>query len=152
MTSRSLSLQGKGLAFNPKDFYELAYWLVNQRQDESTLRTAISRVYYSAHLIALERLVRKNWTPKGTGDDHRGVIRELRTRRFRLHGDYLYRLLELREHADYHLEASETTRNKDCSVCKEIRQSTSPAENANTRHWEEVVSISQRCLPLLEKI
>lgn len=141
------------MAFDPKDFYTLAHWLIEQKTDESSLRTAISRVYYAAHLIARERLVQKSWTPKGSGADHDGVIRELRNRRFRQQGDHLKRLLELREHADYHLEASLTVRNQGCSFCRQIRNSTVPdAETVGMNHWSEVDSVSKRCLPLLEKL
>ena len=141
------------MTFNPKDFYELAQWLVDQRKDESSFRTAISRVYYAAHLIALEKLVQKSWTPKGRGEDHDGVIRELRNRRFRQLGDHLKRLLELREHADYHLEASLTVRNQYCSFCRQIRDSNTPTTQIVSRnHWDEVASVSGRCVPLLEKL
>jgi len=56
----------------------------------------------------------KSWQPKGTGDDHRGVIRELRNRRTRNLADKLGLLLEFREHADYHLEASDTILDQYC--------------------------------------
>jgi len=141
------------LTFNPTDFYELARWIVDQRDDESSLRTAISRVYYAAHLIALEKLVQMSWTPKGGGEDHSGVIRELRTRKFRQLGDRLKLLLELREHADYHLEATETVRNQYCSFCKKIRDSNNPTTQiVNKIHWAEVASVSGKCIPLLEKL
>ena len=142
------------MTFNPIDFYDLAQWLVDQRDDASGLRTAISRVYYAAHLIARERLIQKNWwTPTGSGADHDGVIRELRNRRFRLQGDRLKRLLELREHADYHLEASLTVRNNNCSFCRKIRDSNNPtAQTVNRNHWDEVSNVSSNCVPLLEKI
>ncbi len=141
------------MTFNPINFYELAQWLVDQRIDESSLRTAISRVYYAAHLIALEKLVQKNWTPKGRGEDHGGVIRELRTRKFRQLGDRLKRLLELREHADYHLEASLTVRNLYCSFCRQIRDSNNQtAQIVSRNHWDEVSYLGNKCVPLLEKL
>lgn len=142
------------MAFDPKNFYELAQWLVNQGRDESGLRTAISRVYYSAHHIALERLTQKNWiTPTGTGADHDSVIRELRNRRTRQLGDNLRRLLELREHADYHLDVALSERNSKCFLCKRIRDSATPnADPVNKTHWDEVAAVSGRCIPLLEKI
>jgi uncharacterized protein (UPF0332 family) len=142
------------LAFDPKDFYDLARWLVTQSHDESKLRTAISRVYYAAHHIALERLVQKNWmTPSGTGNDHGAVIRELRNRRTRQLADNLSKLLELRQHADYHLDATLSARNASCSLCKQIRESVTPhSDPVNKAHWDEVATVSGRCIPLLEKL
>jgi uncharacterized protein (UPF0332 family) len=107
--------------FAPNDFHTLAIWLSQQRpNDEASLRTAVSRVYYAGHLLAVQRLMQKGWKPKGTGADHRGVIRELRARRTRNLGDRLEQLLILREHADYHLEVTDTVRNRDCKYCKQF--------------------------------
>lgn len=139
------------MPFNVKDFYELAQWLVDQRKDESSLRTAISRIYYAAHLIALQKLIQKGWTPTGRGKDHDGVIRELRSRRFRNQGDQLKSLLELREHADYHVDTAQTIRNQYCEFCKKVRDS-QDEQNVNIRHWEEALSIGNRCMPHLEKL
>lgn len=58
------------MPFDAKGFYDLALWLVQQRTDEASLRTAISRVYYAAHLLAVQRLIQKGWEAKGTGDDY----------------------------------------------------------------------------------
>lgn len=141
------------MPFAPKDFHTLALWLSQQRTDETSLRTAISRVYYAAHLLAVERLVQRGWEPTGTGADHGGVIRELRSRRTRNLGDRLEQLLELREHADYHLEATDTVRNQYCKYCKQIRESSSPTQPVvNSKHWAEVQEISQNLLPLLERL
>jgi uncharacterized protein (UPF0332 family) len=143
------------LAFDPKDFYELALWLVSQRQDEASLRTAISKVYYAAHHIAKKQLVQKmSWTPRGFGDDHSGVISKLKGSRFRSRGDELKSLQELREHADYHLDASITVGNQEwCSFCKKIRRSDNATERVVTDfHWREALTLSNRCIPLLEKI
>jgi len=97
--------------FAATDFHTLALWLIQNRTDEASLRTAISRVYYAGHLLAVQRLMTRGWEPKGTGEDHRGVIRELRRGRTRHLADKLTLLLELREHADYHLEAADMDRN-----------------------------------------
>jgi hypothetical protein len=53
--------------FTPEAFYDLAKWLCGEtdapvirmgvRADEVALRTAISRTYYAAHLLARESLV-----------------------------------------------------------------------------------------------
>lgn len=143
------------MTFDPKDFYVLAQWLVDNKQDESSLRTAISRVYYAAHHIAVRKMIEKcSWTPKGSGDDHDGVIRELRGRRFRTQGDRLKSLLEMRQHADYHLDASETNGNRYCLLCKTLRNSKNPADAGvvTDAHWIKVAELADSCIPLLEKI
>ena len=121
------------MAFDPKSFLDLAKWLIDQSQSESHVRTAISRAYYAAHHIALEKLAEKNWiTPTGTGADHDAVIRELRNRKTRQLGDNLKRLLELRQHADYHLDVTLSRRNSNCSLCKRIRESATPTADPLT--------------------
>jgi len=139
--------------FAPKDFHTLALWLSQQRTDEASLRTAISRVYYAAHLLAVERLVQRGWEPKGTGDDHMGVFRRLDRGATRHLAVKLRTLLELREHADYHLEATDTVRNRDCKYCKQVRDSSPPtALVVNWQHWEEGQEVSQNLLPYLERL
>ena len=142
------------MPFAPKDFHTLAVWLSQQRpDDEASLRTAISRVYYAGHLLAVERLVQRGWAPKGTGDDHMGVIRELNRGRTRHLAGRLRQLLEFREHADYHLEAADTIRNQDCKYCKQVRDSSPPtALVVNWHHWEEVQEVSQNLLSYLERL
>jgi len=139
--------------FAPKDFHTLALWLSQQRTDEASLRTAISRVYYAAHLLAVERLVQRGWEPKGTGDDHMGVFRRLDRGATRHLAVKLRTLLELREHADYHLEATDTVRNQYCKYCKQIRESAPSAESVvNLNHWAEVQEVSQNLLSSLERL
>jgi len=142
------------LAFDPKNFYTIAQWLVGQNKDEAGLRTAISRVYYAAHHIAATGLVQKgSWTPQGFAADHGGVINALKQGRLRQRGDELEALRILREHSDYHLDASITIGNQErCSHCKKIRTSSSPTDVVTNEHWKEVTTIASRCIPLLEKI
>ncbi|MDP2601157.1 MAG: hypothetical protein Q8S00_00975 [Deltaproteobacteria bacterium] len=142
------------MAFDPKNFYTIAQWLVGQNKDEAGLRTAISRVYYAAHHIAATRLVQKgSWTPQGFAADHGGVIDALKQGRLRQRGDELEALRILREHSDYHLDASITIGNQErCSHCKKIRTSSSPTDVVTNEHWKEVTTIASRCIPLLEKI
>jgi hypothetical protein len=139
--------------FAAKDFHTLAIWLSQQRTDEASLRTAISRVYYAAHLLAVERLVQKGWEPTGRRDDHMGVFRRLNRGATMQLASRLRILLELREHADYHLEATDTVRNRDCKYCKQVRDSLPPtALVVNWQHWEEVQEVSQNLLPYLERL
>ncbi len=136
-----------------KDFSHLATWLVEQRTDEASLRTAISRIYYAAHLVAVRKLVEKGWEPRGRGDDHGRVIHELRDRRYRNLADRLHRLRALREHADYHLEPGASILNTDCEFCKKLRQSLVTAGMVTTHnHWVEAKGIGERLFPLLEKL
>lgn len=140
------------MPFDARDFSSLASWLTEQRTDEATIRTAISRVYYAAHLLAV-RKPKNNWVPTGTGADHRGVIRSLNRGGTTRLASFLEQPLELREHADYHVEAADTVFNQGCRFCKKIRDSLSQLEQVVTlSHWEEVKKISERLFPLLEKL
>jgi hypothetical protein len=141
--------------FDAAEFNNLALWLVEQRTDESSLRTAISRVYYAGHLLAVQALKRKRgWEPKGTGDDHGRVIRELRAGTTRGLSDRLDQLRMLREHADYHLEASESVSNRGCSFCKRIRESSKSAgdQNVTLDHWQNAKEVGNTCFSLLGKL
>jgi len=143
------------VAFDAAEFNSLALWLVEQRTDESSLRMAISRVYYAGHLLAVQGLKRKKgWEPKGTGDDHRRVILELSPGTTRGLSDRLDQLRMLREHADYHLEASESASNRGCSFCKKIRESSPSAgdQNVTFDHWQNAKEVSNTCFSLLAKL
>lgn len=140
------------MPFDARDFSSLASWLVENRADEASFRTAISRVYYAAHLLAV-RKPKNNWTPAGTGADHRGVIRSLNRGNTMRLASLLEQLLELREHADYHVEAVGTVFNQGCRFCKKIRESSLQSEQAvNLTHWEEAKKVRDRLFPLLEKL
>lgn len=141
------------MPFDAKDFYALAVWLVQNRTSEASLRTAISRAYYTGHLLAVQKLKEKGWEPTGKGDDHGRVIHELGSRRFRNLAEELRRLRALREHADYHLEASDSVFSKDCEFCKKIREAVSPSDPVvNQRHWKEAKEVGEHLFPLLEKL
>ena len=138
---------------NAQEFYTLADWLATTQANEAGLRTAINRVYYAAHLMAREWLRRGNWEPRGRGDDHSGVIRELKNRgRFRQLGWMLDELREMREHADYHLEPTESSLNIDCPHCTNARQSSSDESLVNEHHWNNVQEISGKLFPRLESL
>jgi hypothetical protein len=139
--------------FPPREFHNLALWLIEQRNDEASLRTAISRVYYACHLLAKRSLMEKRkWMPSGRGDDHSGVIRELRRGKTTGLGNYLDSLRTLREHADYHVDPT-VTGAENCSVCKKIGESSPPPpQNVIIEHWNNAKSISERCLSLIDKL
>lgn len=139
--------------FPPRELHDLALWLVDQRKDEASLRTAISRVYYACHLLAKHSLMEKRkWTPSGRGDDHSGVIRELRRGKTTGLGNYLDSLRTLREHADYHVDPT-IPGAENCTVCKKLLQSSSPPpQYVNIEHWNDAQSVGQRCLSLIDKL
>jgi uncharacterized protein (UPF0332 family) len=139
--------------FSPRDFHALALWLVGERHDEASLRTAISRLYYACHLFAKFYLVTKRgWTPTGHGADHGGVIRALKPGRTNMLSQYLDSLRYLREHADYHLEAT-AVGTENCVHCKKIRDvSTAVPQHVDINHWDNAKAVGEKCLPLLEKL
>jgi uncharacterized protein (UPF0332 family) len=139
------------MSFEPKDYYNLALSLVTDDAEESYLRTAISRTYYACHLLAREKLLLNGWEPSRI--EHSAVIRELRKGKTRDRGDELNLLREYREHADYHLKASPSLSNPDCSFCEEIHKSLKgPVSIVNQEHWKEVQETSKKLFPLLEKL
>lgn len=140
------------MAFDPDEFERLADWLMSQRTDEASLRTSISRLYYSAHLVATHRAFAKGWfSPTGRGEDHRGVIRALTSHGQRARAGQLRRLLELREHADYHLDCASGPFNPDCNICEEMRGA-SATEAVVSKHWEEAAETGARFFPLMRKL
>jgi hypothetical protein len=140
------------MAFDPGDFEELADWLAVQRADEAGLRTSISRLYYAAHLAATRGAYAKGWfTPTGGGKDHGGVIRALTNRGLRDRAGQLRKLLELREHADYHLDCAVGEFNRGCDICEEIRQSAG-SKAVELKHWQDASEIGSRFLPLIRKL
>jgi uncharacterized protein (UPF0332 family) len=92
------------MTFEPAEFLKLARQLVDASDaTEAQLRTAVSRSYYSAFLLARERLVaRGDLRPTATGADHRHVIRTLQRDPSRL-GRRLDLLRDQRNRADYDL-------------------------------------------------
>jgi hypothetical protein len=141
------------MAFDAREFRDLADWLVTNRNNEASLRTAISRIYYAAHLLARERLIAKrNWSPTGRGNDHSGVIIALRQGRTRQLSDNLRELLRLREHADYHLEATDTELNQQCFHCQQVRGLAAGTPVVNKSHWDNVQELSQAVFPQLDRL
>lgn len=60
--------------FDPVEFCNLASRLCSPTSDEATLRTSISRSYYSVFLSAREKLdALGHYHPTGLGEDHAGV-------------------------------------------------------------------------------
>ena len=92
--------------FDPAGFYELATVLLSNAQNESYLRTSVSRAYYACfHLATLGCRRKWSWEPPSYGE-HRAVVRKLREQRQLYLAANLQTLLGLRELADYDLNVS----------------------------------------------
>lgn len=141
------------MPFNPQEFYTLARSLAETSILEANLRTAISRTYYAAHLLAREWLRTGGWEPTGRGTDHSEVIRKLKDRgRYRQLGFMIDELREFREHADYHLEPAQTQLNEYCTHCRAARESPSTDALVNENHWGNVRETSQHLFPRLNSL
>jgi hypothetical protein len=141
------------VSFDAQHFNELAHWITDQRDDEASLRTAINRVYYAAHLLAREKLIsRGELVPKGTGDDHWQVIKTLRPGKTRGLADMLDELRRLRQHADYHLNPDETAANEGCRHCKKVREASGSFPLVNQTHWNDAQNTGKRVFPLINML
>ena len=141
------------MPFQPRDFYELAVWLTRSRRDESSFRTAIGRAYFASHHLAAQKLtLKRGWVPKGTGDDHGAVIRELNRGTTTRLAQYLQHLRLLREHSDYHLDFSPTSVLRDCNFCEKAQKVSSSGPTITEDNWLDAEGVSKRCLPLIEKL
>ena len=141
------------MAFDAHEFRTLAEWLVANQPHEASLRTAISRIYYAAHLLARESLRTKHgWEPTGRGDDHSAVIRELRRGKTTSLGFNINELRRLREHADYHLESIDTIVNRDCRHCQNVRKSAPGAPVVDESHWQNVQELTRVVFPQLDRL
>jgi hypothetical protein len=95
---------------------------------------------------------KRNWKPAGHGTDHSTVIRTLKPGRTQMVSSYLDALRYLREHADYHIDAT-AVGTEQCIHCKKIREATSSVlQLVDIAHWENAKSVSEKCVPLLEKL
>jgi uncharacterized protein (UPF0332 family) len=76
---------------------------------EEHFRSAINRAYFATHLKAGWGLERAGlFTPKGSGEDHGGVIATLRSKMRRPAAERLNELRSLRDTADYDLRVQVT--------------------------------------------
>lgn len=106
------------MPFEPKEFITLADKLSGVR-GESAKRTAISRYYYGCFLEGKRAVEGAGWTVfDSEGPDH-GRLREvLRNRHQITESRELLRLRNLRDHADYHLDALISP--DWCDLCKQV--------------------------------
>lgn len=102
---------------DPADFYRVACDLPKQSTDESYLRTSVGRGYYACfHLAKVAAEKKWSWVEPGDGR-HRALVRLLKARGSAAISDQLRDLLDMREHADYHLDNV-----VDPQYCEEARQ------------------------------
>ncbi len=134
--------------FNAKEFFELGLKIADAHDNECGYRTAIGRVYYACHLIGSDATEQKGWFPNRTNKaaDHSALYRALRTWGPRGVGDKLRDLLELREHADYHIKKRSTDK---CRYCDSVPEG---ANLVGKQTWERAKSIASNILPKLENI
>lgn len=96
--------------FDPNHFSGLAHALVRIQQDEAAMRTAVSRLYYSAYLKALYHFFPDGNVPKSLRQElprhrqgsHAVIIGKLLDLRWDL-GSNMLALQQLRVQADYKL-------------------------------------------------
>ncbi len=134
--------------FNAKEFFELGLKIADAHDNECGYRTAIGRVYYACYLIGSDATEQKGWFPNRTysAADHSALCRVLKAQGLRGVGDKLRDLLELREHADYHIKKRPTDK---CRYCENM---TGGVSLVDKRTWERAKSIASDILPKLEDI
>jgi len=141
------------LTFNPADFYSLSQWLVGTRTDESALRTAIGRAYYTVHLSAVEKAkVSRGYQPKGAGDEHGAIIRHLKVGRTTSLANQIEFLRMLREHADYHVTFDSTIVPRQCDLCAKATKASAPAPSVTIADWNNACAITSNCITLIAKL
>lgn len=126
--------------FNPLDFALYAQRSALADQSESSLRTAIGRLYYAAFLIALFRLYPQGRIPRRRFEQqptnrrsiHAVVIDDVKAHSFTL-GTQLDNLRELRVQADYHL-------------------SPEPRYAKWTGNWQSASALCQSVLPKVQQL
>jgi len=133
--------------FNAKEFFELGLKIADAYDNECGYRTAIGRVYYACHLIGSDATEQKGWfSPKYGAADHSALWRALKQRGPTGVGDKLRDLVELREHADYHIKKRATDK---CRYCENVADE---ANLVDKQTWDRAKSIASNILPKLEGI
>jgi hypothetical protein len=133
--------------FNAKEFFELGLKIAHAHDYECGYRTAIGRLYYACHLIGIDATEQKGWfSPKYGAPDHSALWRVLKEHHVRGVGDKLRELVELREHADYHIKKRSTG---GCQYCEHVAEG---VNLVNKQTWERAESIASDILPKLEAI
>jgi len=127
--------------FNAREFFELGSKIAAAHANECGYRTAIGRVYYACHLIGSDATKEKGWfVPKNRAEDHSGLCRALKDHNQTRIENKLRDLIELREHADYHIKKPSSG---SCRYCNNV---------VDKQMWERAESIASYILPKLEDI
>jgi len=127
--------------FDAGDFFDIGVNIADKYANECGYRTAIGRVYYACHLIGSDATKEKGWfTPKNRAEDHSGLCRALKVHNQTRIENKLRDLIELREHADYHIKKPS---NGGCRYCNNV---------VDKQVWERAKSIASNILPKLKDI
>ncbi len=133
--------------FDAKEFFELGRNIAKSYGNECGYRTAINRAYYACHLIGSDATEQKGWfEPRHIAADHSRLCGALGRLGPPGVGDKLRDLLELREHADYHIKKWPTD---GCRYCENTAGGMSLVDK---RTWERAESIAANILPKLESV
>jgi hypothetical protein len=127
--------------FDAEQFFDIGRKIANKYANEGGYRTAIGRVYYACHLIGSDATKQKGWfAPRNRAEDHSGLCRALKDHNQTQIENKLRDLIELREHADYHIKKPS---NGGCQYCKSV---------VDKKVWERAESIASNILPKLKAI
>lgn len=128
----------------PRAFYELARATAECSSEEAYLRSAISRMYFANHLLAVIKAKEKmpELDVQSRGEDHGNVIRAFRKGKTRKLSDLLHSLRDRRNHADYHVEPS----SMECKFC---RRGTAQVTAVD---WDRCLEEAKRCFEGLESV
>jgi hypothetical protein len=139
-----LSSTGQPYSPLPRAFYELACATAACSTEEAYLRSAISRIYFANHLLAIIKATQKfaGFEAQSKGEDHGHVIRAFRRGPTRRLSDLLQGLRDRRNHADYHIELA----NADCKFCRRR------TVDVTTTDWENCLAEAKRCFAGLESL
>lgn len=121
-------------------FFDLAVVTAECCSDEEYLRSAISRIYFATHLLAVQRMSRKyaNFEVEGRAEDHGAVIRALNVGKTRRLSDILRKLRARRNHADYHIGSPV----EGCDRCNE-------GATVTSRDWTDCRGEARQCFTAL---
>lgn len=128
--------------FNAEEFLDIGKKIADRYASECGYRTAIGRVYYACHLIGSDATTQKGWFPGRhyDGRDHLGLCRALKEQNQKQIEYKLRDLIELREHADYHVKKPS---NGGCRYCNNV---------VDKQVWERAKAIASNILPRLQAI
>jgi hypothetical protein len=135
--------------FDAREFYEISLKIAEAFQNEAGYRTAIGRAYYACHLIGIEATSMKGWyKPAYNRGDHFGLCNAIKNQGkiLKQAESKLRALIELREHADYHVK------NRSEQGCQYCREKSNAAPLVNEQTWDLARSIASDILPKLGKI